>query len=165
MKNTLTIFALIALLSLVVSGQQPTRPDPLLDCMTGRWILQGTIAGRQTTHDIKSGWVLNREYVRMHETSREKNGRGQPAYEAIVFTNGTNRPANISACGWILQAEAASLLRPWVTANATATKSRSCSTARTEAASTQPSATTRIPTTGSGLWTTKSAASSRPLPA
>ncbi|HEY4902964.1 MAG TPA: hypothetical protein VIH89_05775 [Candidatus Sulfotelmatobacter sp.] len=100
MKSTVTIFALIALLSLVVSGQQPTRPDPLLDRMTGRWILQGTIAGRQTTHDIESDWVLNREYVRMHETSREKNAQGQPAYEAIVFIE-WNESSGEYKCLWL----------------------------------------------------------------
>ena len=67
------------------SAQEPTRKDPLLDRLTGSWILQGTIAGHETTHDIESEWVLSHEYVRLHETSREKNIQGQPAYEAIVF--------------------------------------------------------------------------------
>jgi hypothetical protein len=53
--------------------------------MTGSWILEGTIAGHKTTHDIESEWVLNHEYLRLHETSREKNVQGQPAYEAIVL--------------------------------------------------------------------------------
>ena len=41
--------------------------------MTGNWTLEGTIAGRETTHDIESDWVLRREYIRIHETfAREK---------------------------------------------------------------------------------------------
>ena len=85
MKTTLTIFALIVLVSVSASSQQPTLQDPLLDRLAGHWVLQGTIAGHETTNDIESDWVLNHEYLRFHETSREKNAQGQPAYEAIVF--------------------------------------------------------------------------------
>src|SRR6185437_12575671 len=38
-----------------------------------------------TTHDVEAKWVLNREYVRIHEVSREKGEKGAPAYEAIIF--------------------------------------------------------------------------------
>jgi hypothetical protein len=81
----LRIFALLVVASFSASAQQPTQKDPLLDHLAGSWILQGTIAGRETTHDIESEWVLGHEYLRFHETSREKNAQGQPAYEAIVF--------------------------------------------------------------------------------
>ena len=57
----------------------------MLDRLAGSWILQGAVAGHEATHDIESEWVLNHEYLRLHETSREINDRGQPAYEAIVF--------------------------------------------------------------------------------
>jgi hypothetical protein len=79
------VIALASVASFSASAQQPAHPDALLDRMTGNWILHGTIAGREATHDIDSSWVLNHEYVRIHETSREKNAQGQPAYEAIVF--------------------------------------------------------------------------------
>ncbi len=85
MKTTLTIFALIVMVSFSVSAQQPASQDPLLDRLTGNWILQGTIAGHETTHDIEAEWLLRHEYVRLHETSREKNAQGQAAHEAIIF--------------------------------------------------------------------------------
>jgi len=85
MKTNLAILALLILASFSVSAQQPTQKDPLLDRLTGSWTLQGTIAGHETTHDIESEWVLSHEYLRLHETSREKNVQGQPAYEAFVF--------------------------------------------------------------------------------
>jgi len=59
--------------------------ESLLDRLVGKWVLTGTIAGKETTHDIDAEWVLNREYVRLHEVSRERKADGQPAYEAIVF--------------------------------------------------------------------------------
>jgi hypothetical protein len=85
MKTVLTIVTLLAALSLPVLAQQSARQEPLLDHLTGKWILQGTIAGRETTHDIEAEWVLGHEYLRLHETSREKKAQGQPAYEAIIF--------------------------------------------------------------------------------
>jgi hypothetical protein len=84
-KTSLAILALLLLTSFSASAQGPTPKDPLLDHLTGSWVLQGVIAGHETTHDIESEWVLNHEYLRLHETSREKNAQGQPAYEAIVF--------------------------------------------------------------------------------
>ena len=47
--------------------------------------MNGTIAGKRTTHDVNVEWVLKREYLRFHEVSREKDAGGGPAYEAIVF--------------------------------------------------------------------------------
>ena len=85
MKTNFAILALLFMTSFSASAQEPTRKDPLLDRLTGSWTLQDTIAGHETTHDIESEWVLNHEYLQLHETSREKNAQGQPAYEAIVF--------------------------------------------------------------------------------
>jgi hypothetical protein len=67
-------------------AQSPAAvPVKLLDHLTGSWVLQGTIAGKLTTHDVQATWVLNREYVQLHEISREKNDSGGAAYEAIVY--------------------------------------------------------------------------------
>jgi hypothetical protein len=101
MKNTLSLFALLAIVSFSALAQQPPRQDPLLDLMTGNWLLQGTIAGHaDTTHDIEAEWVLNHEYVRIHEASREKNAQGQPAYEAIVFI-GWDTASSQYTCLWL----------------------------------------------------------------
>jgi hypothetical protein len=99
-KTTISILALLFITSFAASAQQPTTKDPLLDRLAGTWILQGTIAGHQTTHDIESEWVLNHEYLRLHETSREKNAQGQPAYEAIIFIEWDDT-ANAYRCLWL----------------------------------------------------------------
>jgi len=49
------------------------------------WVLAGTITGESTTHDVKVEWVLNHQWVRIHETSREKTPSGEPQYEASVY--------------------------------------------------------------------------------
>ncbi len=63
----------------------PVRKGSLLDHMTGHWVLRGVVAGQPTVHDVDVDWVLNREYLRLHEISRERSPNGSPAYEAIVF--------------------------------------------------------------------------------
>jgi len=68
-----------------LAAQQATSQDSLLERTIGRWVLRGTIAGQQTTHDVTFEWVLNRGYVRMHEVSRERTPDGTPQYEAIVY--------------------------------------------------------------------------------
>jgi hypothetical protein len=85
MKTTLTILALIVLAAFSASAQQPSPQVSLLDHMTGNWVLQGKIAGQDAIHDVEADWVLNHEYVRLHEISRQKDAQGQPIYEAIIF--------------------------------------------------------------------------------
>jgi hypothetical protein len=68
-----------------VIGQPDPVNDPFLDRLAGTWILRGTISGKDTTHDVVAEWILAHEYLRIHERSREKDGKGQARYEAIVL--------------------------------------------------------------------------------
>ena len=105
MRFSLATLALLFTLSLPSPAQQqqpqpPARNDALLDRMTGHWLLTGTIAGHQATHDVDVDWVLNHEYIRLHEISREKSPNGAPAYEAIVFL-GWDDDAREYTCLWL----------------------------------------------------------------
>ena len=73
--------ALSAVLVLCVPSLAADK-DPLLDHMTGRWVLTGTIEGQQTTHDVEAQWILQNTYVRLTEVSREKDKAGKPARQA-----------------------------------------------------------------------------------
>ena len=64
------------------SAQQPVLTDNLLDHLTGDWVLTGIVLKQQTTHDVEIAWVLNHQFLRLHEVSREGPG---PKYEAIVL--------------------------------------------------------------------------------
>jgi hypothetical protein len=66
----------------------------------GHWVLQGTIAGKQTTHDVDADLVLKGEYVRMHEVSHQKSTTGAPAYEAIIMI-GWDGKAGEYLCLWL----------------------------------------------------------------
>src|SRR5512140_1279617 len=79
--------SLLGFAVLGAAAQAPTPPadDAFLDELTGAWVLEGVIAGRPTTHDVTAEWTLAHQYLRIHEVSRERNDKGQPRYEAIVF--------------------------------------------------------------------------------
>jgi hypothetical protein len=96
----LICIALVYLSSRAVSAQQPTFQSALLDRLTGSWVLRGVVAGSKTIHDIQAEWVLNHQYVRFQETSREKNAQGQPLYAADVYF-GWNEAKHEYACIWL----------------------------------------------------------------
>jgi hypothetical protein len=98
MRTIIFVFAI--LLSFPASAQQSYFQDSLLDRMVGHWILKGTIAGRETTHDVDVEWVLAHQYIQLHEISREKDSNGVVAYEAIVYI-GWNRLLKQYACLWL----------------------------------------------------------------
>jgi hypothetical protein len=68
--------------------------------MIGAWVLQGRIGGQETTHDVVAEWVTGHQYLSFHEISREKDSRGEPLYEAIVFI-GWDQPSGQYACLWL----------------------------------------------------------------
>jgi len=92
------------LLGLLISAQQLSAQalpaDSLFDRLVGRWVLRGTIARQETTHDVTFEWMLGREYVRMHEVSRERAANGTPAYEAVVLFGRDPRSGEY-ACLWM----------------------------------------------------------------
>ncbi len=95
-----------ALLSLVLwtatmaFAQQGPLQSPLLDHLEGQWVLQGTIARKEVTHDVEANWDIQHRYLHIHEISREKNDSGQPQYEATIYV-GWNETTTQYACVWL----------------------------------------------------------------
>jgi len=94
------ILVFVGLTPLVAFAQQTTSQDSLLNYMVGKWVLQGSIAGMETTHDIISEWVLNHQYIQIKEVSREKDKSGKPLYEAIVYICWEQK-LNQYSCLWL----------------------------------------------------------------
>jgi hypothetical protein len=82
-KNLILVLALFAAPAML--AQQPPVSSPLLDHLAGKWLMEGTIAGQRTKHDLDAEWVLDHHYLRIHEVSEEKKADGKPQYEAMVF--------------------------------------------------------------------------------
>jgi len=110
-RHFLKSFILVVLTSSPVSAQQTTFQDTLLDHFIGNWVLQGTIEGKETTHDVVAEWVLGHQYVQFHEVSREKKSRGEPAYEATVFIGWDQPRASMPVFGSMRQAGVDSRIR------------------------------------------------------
>ena len=92
--------AVLLALNLPLAAQEPPRPGPSLDSLVGAWVLTGAIHGAPTTHDVTGSWLLNREYLQLHEVSRERDSTGAPAYEAIVLI-GWDAQAGEYTCLWL----------------------------------------------------------------
>jgi hypothetical protein len=84
MRSLAGILAALALAG-PAAAQQATFHDPLVEHMQGQWVMEGTIAGKPTVHDVTGEWVLGHQYMRLHEVSRDKKADGQPGYEAMIF--------------------------------------------------------------------------------
>lgn len=100
MRHAIAVLFVLALASGTARAQAAPLADPLLDRLAGTWVLRGTLAGKQTAHDVVAEWVLNHLYLRLHETSREKDAAGRPEYEAIVLI-GWDAAAGEYQCLWL----------------------------------------------------------------
>lgn len=85
MKPFLLAAALAGTAVSTTSAQTSRPPSELLERLVGTWVIEGTMAGKPTTHDVVARWVLNGQYLQLHEVSRERDAQGRPAYEALVY--------------------------------------------------------------------------------
>jgi hypothetical protein len=102
-EATMTKSTGLSILLLLAAAQLPAQSlpaDSLFDRLIGHWVLRGTIARQSTTHDVEFEWMLGREYVTMHEVSRERGPNGTPAYEAVVLFGRDPRSGEY-ACLWL----------------------------------------------------------------
>jgi hypothetical protein len=53
--------------------------------MTGTWELTGQIMGRQAHHEVQAEWVLNHQFLRIHEKTQVNAPASERRYEAIWF--------------------------------------------------------------------------------
>jgi hypothetical protein len=92
-QQLLSSFGLIAILTTLISSlpisvcaEDSVMPkaDSVLDKLEGDWVMTGTIGNEEVIHDVYVDRILKRQYVRIHELSREKDADGEPAYEAWI---------------------------------------------------------------------------------
>jgi hypothetical protein len=79
------VFAFLIVPVALAQSQASSAPGALLDKMIGHWVMTGTISRKPVTHDVYIDWVLNRQYIRIHEVSRDKDGGGSSGYEAWIY--------------------------------------------------------------------------------
>jgi hypothetical protein len=69
------------------SSAIPTKTfqDALLDKMAGKWKLGGRFEGQPINHSVEVDWVLNHQFLRIHEKDLNPAKPGEAAYEATLF--------------------------------------------------------------------------------
>ena len=100
MRHSLAAVVVLCVLARSSVGQAAAITDPVLERLAGTWVLRGTIAGKPTTHDVVAEWILGHEYLRIHETSREKDDKGRAQYEAVVLI-GLDEASSEFQCLWL----------------------------------------------------------------
>jgi hypothetical protein len=90
MKTSFFLLILIALLIGLVpvrSGTQTSTewPNDLVDHMTGTWKLEGQVMGRDARHEVQAEWVLNHQFLRIHEKTDASAPGSEKWYEATWF--------------------------------------------------------------------------------
>ena len=80
---TLTV---VLLLAVPLAAQTTTEwRDPLLDRMAGTWKLEGQVMGREAHHEVRADWVLNHQFLRVHEKTTAGAPNTERTYEAFWF--------------------------------------------------------------------------------
>jgi len=84
----------------VVEIPKQVLQDELLDRMVGNWTMTGTFEGRPVNHGVEVDWVLNHQFLRIHERDLGTPKVGDIPYEAIV-TVGYERAAKRYVAHWL----------------------------------------------------------------
>ncbi len=81
------IVVLVGLGGRALSGAQNLEEwnDALVDHMTGTWKLEGQIMGHAAHHEVQAEWVLNHQFLRIHEKTDLSAPASERRYEAIWF--------------------------------------------------------------------------------
>jgi len=66
-----------------VDGQGRTFQDPLLDKMIGTWRMTGLVAGKPTDHMVTASWILDHQFLQIHEVGARDPKTGKAEYEAL----------------------------------------------------------------------------------
>jgi hypothetical protein len=91
MKNiSFALPSLLALLAALMPGAVRAQtsaawPDDLVDHMRGAWKLQGKIMGRDAHHEVRAEWVLNHQFLSIHEKTETDAPDSEHRYEASWF--------------------------------------------------------------------------------
>lgn len=64
---------------------QKVLQDDFLDKMVGSWHLGGKFEGQPVNHSVEIRWVLNHQFIEIHEKDLNPPKAGDVAYDAMVY--------------------------------------------------------------------------------
>ncbi len=68
-----------------VAQVPPEWQDNLVDHLSGKWNVGGAVMGREAHHEIEAEWVLNHQFLRIHEKTSPTASPTEHPYEAYWF--------------------------------------------------------------------------------
>ncbi len=68
-----------------LDGPRQIFQDELLGRMAGKWRMTGTIRGQSAEQSVEADWVLNHQFLRIHEVGATDPKTGKPGYEAHIM--------------------------------------------------------------------------------
>jgi len=86
MKPTFLFIIVMALLQSAAVAQRPAEwHDAVVDQLAGTWNVDGQVMGRDAHHLLQAEWVLNHQFLCLHEKTDANAPSHEQAYEAIWF--------------------------------------------------------------------------------
>ena len=98
MNEAIALAASLWCVAMPVSGAEAPPPldgptqifrDEFLDRLAGKWRLRGTLGGEPVDHSVQVDWVLNHQFLRLHEKAGAPSKSGL-LYEAVGFISRDN---------------------------------------------------------------------------
>lgn len=84
------LFSAVAAIPQDLDGPSHVFRDALLDNLVGNWSLSGKVMGQTADHLVEVQWVLNHQFLRIHEKDRAPAVEGRVPYEAMVMVGYDN---------------------------------------------------------------------------
>jgi hypothetical protein len=81
----LALAVFILLRSPLPAQMSPEWTDDLVDHMVGSWKITGQVLGHEAHHEVQAEWVLNHQFLRVHEKTAADAPKTEHPYEAIWF--------------------------------------------------------------------------------
>lgn len=81
----LLVSGLLASCSTLAAQTPAEWSDDLAEHMTGVWKVQGAVMGREAHHSVDADWVLNHQFVHIHEKTASDAPSNEHKYETTWF--------------------------------------------------------------------------------
>lgn len=75
----------VVLFPVYLAAQTPPWRDELVDHMVGNWKMEGTVMGSDAHHEVQADWVLNHQFLQIHEKTASDAPAAEHRYEATWF--------------------------------------------------------------------------------
>src|SRR5712664_381277 len=86
----IVICAAVVAFSQDLDGPKHVFSDALLDHMVGNWKLTGNVMGRAAEQNVSVEWVLNHQFLRIHEKDNAPSSTDRVPYEAMIMVGYDN---------------------------------------------------------------------------